>query len=117
MGVSDDRADSMVLVLDEIVTNAIEHGDSYRNSKGWLLLRIEASGRDLLLEFEDPDVPPRVVAQLASAIAAWTDALPPVDSERGRGLFLIARNLDRPEIKPAPGGGLQLRGRFRDVLA
>jgi len=110
--VSVETADSVILVLDEIVTNAIEHADSYRNESGWLLVRLDASGTDVLFEFEDPDVPTDVVDALAATLANSNEDHPPIDNERGRGLFLVALNIDDLKISHRPDGGLHLHGRF-----
>jgi len=117
LGVPKDRAETVILVLDEIVTNSIEHAHGYRNSSSCLTLQMRTTGHDLQLDFEDPDVPATVVQKLASALASWGGSRPPLDSERGRGLYLIARNVDRLEIDERPGGGLCLRAGFFGALA
>ena len=117
LGVSKERAEVVILVLDEIVMNSIEHAHGYRNPGSCLTLRMRTNGRDLQMDFEDPDVPGNIVRQLESALASWGGSRPPVDSERGRGLYLIARNVDRLEIDERPGGGLSLRAGFFGALA
>ena len=116
-GVPEDLADNVLLVTDEIVSNAIEHAEDYRGHSGRLLVRVEPQDGDVLLEFEDPDVPPEVIAELAEALAAKRDNRPPPDSERGRGLFLIAHNVKDLEVKQRDDGGLHLHGRFTEALA
>ncbi len=108
-------ADSVVLVLDEIVTNAIEHAGSYRDESGWLLVRMEASATAVIFEFEDPDVPTEVVDSLATALANSEQTHPPIHNERGRGLFLVALNIDELKVSHRPDGGLHLHGRFNGI--
>ena len=116
MGVSEDRLDFVLLVVDEIVNNAIEHSAAYR-ADGKLLLRMTAKGRDVWLNFEDPDVPGEVITELSQVLSGPADDVPPLDSERGRGLFLIAMNVEELEVDQRPQGGMVLRGRFPDALA
>jgi anti-sigma regulatory factor (Ser/Thr protein kinase) len=116
LGVAQERGEAVILVMDEIVTNSIEHSHGYRNSNGCLTLRLRSSGNDLQLDFEDPDVPGPIVRQLASTLVSWRGSRPPVDSERGRGLYLIARNVDRLEIDERPGGGMWLRAGFSGAV-
>jgi len=111
-GIREDVVDNVLLVADEIVSNAIEHSDGYRAEQGNLVVRLSTADDDVLLEFEDPDVPGDMVDQLSEALAAGTENRPPLDSERGRGLFLIALNVDVLTVRERPGGGLLLLGRF-----
>lgn len=116
LGVIGEVADNVVLIIDEIVTNSIEHSDPYRND-GQLVVRLGTDEKDVTLEFEDPDVPGSVVEELARAIESKIEKQPPPDSERGRGLFLIASHIDSLEISQRARGGLLLRGRFRSERA
>ena len=116
LGVAEDTVDNVLLVTDEIVSNAIEHSDGYRAAEVKLIVRLGARGHDILLEFEDPDVPADVVEEIAEALANRGER-PPLHSERGRGLFLIAQNVDRLEVSARPDGGLRLQGRFQGALA
>jgi anti-sigma regulatory factor (Ser/Thr protein kinase) len=115
-GVSRARIDMVLLVLDEIVSNSIEHAREYR-STGELRVRIEARAQGVLVEFEDPDVPETTVADLARVCRGRRDAVPAAHNERGRGLFLLADSVEDLVIAPAPGGGLSLRGRVAKDLA
>jgi anti-sigma regulatory factor (Ser/Thr protein kinase) len=100
----------VLLVLDELVSNAIEHGASYRREGSTLATRASLDGRDLVIEFEDPDMPPREIADLAAAARC-----PVADAERGRGLFLVQDALCdlRVEDRSGEGKGLRLVGRYR----
>ena len=115
LGVHGDMADSVLLVLDEIVTNAIEHSDPYRDADGHLTVRLCTRDAAVVFDFEDPDVPEPVVRELAAALSAGPGNRPPPDSERGRGLFLIAHHVDGLEITLRDGGGMRLHGRFPDA--
>jgi anti-sigma regulatory factor (Ser/Thr protein kinase) len=116
LGVSADAADNVLLVVDEVVTNAIEHSDPYRVANGHLTVKLSTSGNDILLDFEDPDVPETVVRQLAAMLSNGPGNRPPPEFERGRGLFLIAHHVDRLEISLRPKGGMHLHGRFPGAL-
>lgn len=112
-GCDEDLAGNVALVVDEIVNNAIEHSDEYRAAGAELVLRVTPSGSDVSLEFEDPDVPPDVVEELSQRLQdSLSGGPPPIDNERGRGLFLIAGFVEDLAVGTlGPGGGLQLRGR------
>lgn len=107
--------DSAVLVIDEIVSNAIEHGRPYRDRDGSphdLELHLWSEQKDLWIEFTDPDVPDAVVQRLARELAECGGQLPPAQSERGRGLYLVASGLHHLSVKGLGVQGLQLRGRL-----
>lgn len=117
MQVAPESLDFVLLVVDEIVNNAIEHSADYRAAKGQLRIRIEPQGQDVMLGFEDPDVPGDVVDELATVLGGGFDDTPPLESERGRGLFLIAFNVQDLRVSRRPDGGMLLQGRFPDALA
>ena len=112
----DDRIERMVLVIDEMVSNAIEHGRIYRTKGHQLRLLLHLDQNHLHIEFNDPGVPHEVVSELNELLAACRGNRPPLDSERGRGLFLIDDGLDDLEVEAAPGGGLSMRGRMLRVV-
>lgn len=112
MGVTDAVCERAVLVLDELVSNAIEHGLDYRTTGGELFVQVNLTAGNLWMEFVDPDVPAPMVAELRRAFERWSENPPPLSNERGRGLFLIATYFDELIVQPAPGGGLQVRGRI-----
>ena len=113
----DDRiAARFVLVVDELVGNSIDHGATYRVPDHRLSVRMVLEHGDLRLRFTDPDVP----VALMNAVKAQLDiatAPPPLDSERGRGLFLIRDTLDEVEVRAlsAESVGMEVIGRILDV--
>lgn len=107
------RLDRLVLVVDEMVTNAIEHGRTYRRAGDELVLRLTVNGAALELEFEDPSATPEVVGELVRMLAEIrSGGLPPVYSERGRGLFLIEGGLESFAVEGRTGGGMRMSGRL-----
>lgn len=112
MGATAAVCERAVLVLDELVSNAIEHGDAYRTGGGELLVQVSLTAAGLWMEFVDPDVPGPMVEELRNAISRWGGEAPPITNERGRGLFLIATYLDELIVQAARGGGLHVRGRI-----
>ena len=112
MGISERICEQVVLIVDELVSNAIEHGDSYRTGGGELLIQVKLTRGGLWMEFIDPDMPAPVVAQLRKALEGWDGTPPPLGNERGRGLFLISAYVDELIVQGAQGGGLHVRGRI-----
>ena len=115
LAADEQSVNKVVLVIDEMVANAIEHADPYRGSSE-LLLRLTQRGQDVALDFEDPDVPADVIAELGAMLATGSERRPPVESERGRGLFLMATGIDQLEVSGRPGGGMRLTGCFPRVV-
>lgn len=109
-GAAEKVGDNLALVVDELVNNAIEHGSGYRQQGADLAVQIAADGARLKIEFFDPETPSDVVAELASAIAATNSGMPSLESERGRGLFLLTVYLEDLRAVVAPHGGLCLIG-------
>jgi anti-sigma regulatory factor (Ser/Thr protein kinase) len=113
--VAEGPTDRMVLIVDEMVSNSIEHGVTYRSTKRDLVVHLEFHGQDLHLSFVDPEVPRGVIDDLTRLLAACRGNLPPLESERGRGLFLIDDGLDDLALEGAPGGGMRMRGTLRGI--
>lgn len=109
--------DRALLVVDELVSNAIEHGGVHRIVHEPLVLRASLSGTCLALDFEDPEVPPAIVKELQKTFAGDRTALPALDSERGRGLFLIATWLEKIAVSALRGGGMRFEGRIPGARA
>ncbi|MEM7202357.1 MAG: ATP-binding protein [Planctomycetota bacterium] len=109
-GVAEDTTDVVLLVVDEIVSNAIEHATDYRSGAANLSLRVAAAPERVSVEFVDPEVPDELVAELQQRVADSRNGPPPLDSERGRGLFLITEHFGEVRIDRAADGGLHLRG-------
>jgi anti-sigma regulatory factor (Ser/Thr protein kinase) len=109
-----DRVGEVVLVVDEIVTNAIEHGSRYRQPTDELIIRLGIDGGSVDVEFIDPSMPADAVDELVRLLAkCGGESPPPIDSERGRGLFLIHDGLDVCEVEVLPDGvGVSMRGRM-----
>lgn len=102
--------DNLALVVDELVNNAIEHGAEYRRRGSDLAVQIEVAGEQLRIEFFDPEMPADTVADLAQMLVAAANGMPSLESERGRGLFLLTVYLQDLRAEPATAGGLRLIG-------
>lgn len=105
----------VLLVVDEIVGNAIDHGGDYRCDEHILTLRVELRDGDVRVEFIDPDTPQPVVNELVERIAAATEP-PALDAERGRGMFLIGNTFQGVDIAWDSATGMRVRGIVRDVM-
>lgn len=116
-GVGDHAIEMLLLVLDEIVSNAIEHGLTYRKLHDPLLVRVHRNGDAVELEFEDPETPVELVQKLKAVLGTSGIDLPPIANERGRGLFLVAALLQDIRITIRTHGGLRLTGRLPGVSA
>jgi anti-sigma regulatory factor (Ser/Thr protein kinase) len=110
LGASESVCDSLALVVDELVNNAIEHGATYRREGDELKLSFTANGDRLEVEFFDPEMPADQVQVLAEALAETSNGMPSLDSERGRGLFLLSVYLEDLLAEMATSGGLRLFG-------
>jgi len=110
LGAEPNVCDNLALVVDELVNNAIEHGASYRKAGLDLGVRIEAVGERLVIEFFDPEMPEDQIRELAAALAETASGAPSLESERGRGLFLLSVYLEGLAAEVASQGGLRLVG-------
>ena len=110
LGADDKIGDQLALVVDELVNNAIEHGSDYRRRGLDLAVQIEPQGSQLRIEFFDREMPADAVEELARALAAAANGMPSLESERGRGLFLLSIYLQDVRAANAPDGGLCLSG-------
>lgn len=102
--------DSLALVVDEMVNNAVEHGSSYRRKNLDLTIEIGDVGDHITIEFFDREMPAANVLELAKALAAAATGTPSLESERGRGLFLMSVYLEGLRAEVAQIGGLRLVG-------
>lgn len=117
LGATARGADTVALVIDELVNNAIEHGVEYR-LKGLLLsIRLRIEGTGLAVEFVDPEMPASAVADLDDALGLASQGAPSLENERGRGLFLLTVYLDGLCVAQADGGGMLLRGVIAGAMA
>lgn len=109
--------ENALLVFDELASNAIEHGTGYRRGGEPLRVVFTLEGRDLVLEFEDHDMPAADVKALRAVFAAGVPELPDFEDERGRGLFLIVTTLESIQVQAIAEVGMRLVGRFSGVAA
>ena len=115
-GLGSEALNRVLLVLDEVVSNAIEHGEPYRVGGSELRVLLTEQAGALVLDFFDLDVPEDLVRHLAQLLAGCAGSPPDLDSERGRGLFLIDDAFDEVMIKVSPRGGMHLQGRVLRVF-
>ncbi|MBL8753226.1 MAG: ATP-binding protein [Planctomycetes bacterium] len=109
-GAEERIGDNLALVVDELVNNAIEHGVGYRSAGLDLAVQIAEAGERLRIEFFDPEMPSKTVDEMAFLLAQSANGMPSLESERGRGLFLLTVYLQDLAAEPAPNGGLRLVG-------
>ena len=112
VGVDGAQVERMILVVDEVVSNSIEHGSEYRRSPDPIRVYVERVECDLLLQVDDADVPSDLVANLARVFDDQLGSAPSAVVERGRGMYLITMFLEDLEIVSAEGGGMRLQGRL-----
>jgi anti-sigma regulatory factor (Ser/Thr protein kinase) len=112
LGAAPSVCDNLALVVDELVNNAIEHGAGYRKAAADLRVALRPEGELLVIDFFDVEMPAAEVAELSAALAEAANGMPSLDSERGRGLFLLSVYLEGLSAAAAPDGGLQLSGRI-----
>jgi anti-sigma regulatory factor (Ser/Thr protein kinase) len=112
LGAAAASCDTAALVIDELVNNAIEHGVDYRTGDQELQVSLSMEAGRLVVEFLDPDMPESEIVALGRSLKDAADGLPPLDSERGRGLFLLAIYMEELRIDVATDGGLLLQGRL-----
>jgi anti-sigma regulatory factor (Ser/Thr protein kinase) len=110
LGAGERVGDNLALVVDELVNNAIEHGAGYRSRGLDLALEVEVEGARLRVEFFDPEMPAETVGELAQMLTDAANGMPSLDSERGRGLFLLSVYLQGLHAEVAAAGGLRLVG-------
>lgn len=114
LGAPADACDAVALVVDELVNNALEHGAQYRSAGRQLSLALSLQAGRIAIDFVDPEMPESLVLDLAAAFAEAANGMPSLESERGRGLFLISIYLEELRVAVADGGGMHLHGRLAD---
>ncbi|MCA8977814.1 MAG: ATP-binding protein [Planctomycetes bacterium] len=102
--------DTVALVVDELVNNAIEHGAAYRRADLPLTVRIAVTPGGIAVEFYDREMPDEAVRELHDALSQAGQGAPALENERGRGLFLLSVYLDMLQVERDAGGGMCLRG-------
>jgi anti-sigma regulatory factor (Ser/Thr protein kinase) len=103
----DDVAD-VGLVATEVIQNAVEHG-SRNDGAEEVVVRCALVGREVVIEVLDPGTGKGTRSLLERDVTVP----PPVESSRGRGLYLVhrmARGMDRLHVEE---GGSLVRVRFR----
>lgn len=112
LGAPSPVGDTVALVVDELVNNAIEHGAVYRRRGLDLAVQITLAGGRISVEFFDQEMPNTIVRELATALTEAANGMPSLENERGRGLFLLSVYLQNVQAGPAAEGGLCLAGRI-----
>lgn len=112
-GVKDGEIEQLVLVVSELLANAVDHGggtaamnenDLVNNTRMRLALEIGAQEWRLAVSDEGGGDPARVRHALRSA------QLPDLEDERGRGLYLMRQMVDTMEVdRSSDGRGLTFR--------
>ncbi len=110
LGAGEEIGDTVALVVDELVNNAIEHGAAYRQRGLDLAVEVALVGGRISVEFFDQEMPDATVRELATALTDVANGMPSLESERGRGLFLLSVYLDDLRAEVGPVGGLRLAG-------
>lgn len=106
--ITDLTANRIVLVVDEIASNSIDHSADYRVQEPHFELALD--GAFLEFSFIDPDAPEALVGELERRFAELTEP-PALDDERGRGLFLIRQSLENVTFTWSRTVGMTLAGR------
>lgn len=111
-GVKDVEVEKLVLIVSELLANAVDHGGSPAMTEGELegdprmrlALVIGAHEWRLAVSDENGGDPARVSRAIRSA------QLPDLEDERGRGLYLMRQMVDSMEVDRSPDGrGLTFR--------
>jgi anti-sigma regulatory factor (Ser/Thr protein kinase) len=110
--VEESRLDRLVLVVDEVVSNSIEHGADYRQSSEPIRVQVQSIQGELFLKIDDIDMPADKIAGLAQVFGEESEAAPSAMALRGRGMYLITSYLEDLEIVAVDGAGMRLQGRL-----
>ncbi|GAA5199354.1 hypothetical protein GCM10023322_74820 [Rugosimonospora acidiphila] len=88
-GLDPGRAAELALAVNEVASNAIEHGD------GMVSVTVRLAGTRVVVEVRDggPGIP-----------AGTTADRPEPDAERGRGLWLVGQLCDEVDVESDAGG-------------
>lgn len=96
------------LVATEVIQNAVEHG-SRGDGTERVEVRCDLDASGVVLEVADPGTGKGT----ASLLGRDVTVVPPVESSRGRGLYLVHRMTHAMERQASPGGGSMVRVRIR----
>jgi serine/threonine-protein kinase RsbW len=95
-GAGADSRQDVAIALTEACTNAVRHATA-------------AKGFEVNLHVEDGVCTVEVVDQGNGFVLDDQPVLPPANTIRGRGLYLIAQLADHVEVDTQPGGGTKVR--------
>lgn len=98
------------LVATEVIQNAVEHG-SKNDGCEVVGVRCSLDGEEILIEVSDPGTGKGP----ASLLERDVTVAPPIDSSRGRGLYLVHRMSQHMDRLRGDAGGSLVRVRFRGV--
>jgi serine/threonine-protein kinase RsbW len=96
------------LVATEILQNAVEHG-SRNDGRESVEVRCSIPAAEILIEVADPGTGKGPESLLSRDVTI----APPLDSSRGRGLYLVNRMSKAMDRCLGPAGGSLVRVRFR----
>jgi len=106
-------ADEILLALSELVQNAVEHG-AHGHEDATVRVRMAFDAGSVVFEVEDSFTSEQTAVELRRRLAEA--GLPDdLESERGRGLFLVQAMMDRVEVVPLAQGGVVVRGEKKIV--
>ena len=98
-GATSEIVDDLVQAVDEAATNTIVHG--YRESTGWVEVRLEQAGHDIVVTLEDG----AVTFDPTSLPDPDMDVPAHVRGPGGMGIRLMRLATDSMRHAPRPGGG------------
>jgi serine/threonine-protein kinase RsbW len=97
LGLPDARVDLLLLAVNELTTNTVQH------TRGGGQVRVWADGEFLVCDVVD-----------GGPVPTFGRSMPPADATRGRGLAIVERVCDRVSAAPVPDGTqVSLRLRLR----
>ncbi len=100
------------LVATEVIQNAVEHG-SRGDGEEEVVVRCALEGAEVVIEVRDPGTGKGTVSLLQRDVTVP----PPMDSSRGRGLYLVHRMSQCMDRLAGEGGGSVVRVRFRGAAS
>lgn len=107
-GWSEEDVADVGLVATEVLQNAVEHGS--RNDGGEVVrFDVAIEGTEIRIDVDDPGTGKGPQALLTRDVTV----APPVDSSRGRGLYLVHRMSHELHRERRSDGGGRVRVRFR----
>lgn len=102
LGFDEDEAHQIGMAIRECTVNAVVHGNRYSKNKK-IHLEIERSATNLIVTIRDEGA--------GFDLTSIPDPTSPENLLRqsGRGLLLIRAFMDEVDLRPAPGGGTEVR--------